>query len=199
MRWLKGCEDANWGPGLEPRNSDSKFAEVSDCRPWGHFAGGHTEFVITRNRTSPEQGWSPEHCNALFYTTVLLPSNPFSWLFFYGGFHYGNPIWARYSHFFFRFFPAGLHLNLHIDNVLTELAASGIKTGLRNHSNWLNPPEASPFNHPPVFPPLTVHSSPIWFLFSPGLPQCLLFLNLLPFRLFLRPEWLSPLKRRLLC
>lgn len=79
--------------------------------------------------------------------------------------------------------PGSLHLNLHVNNVLTQLAASGIKTALRNHSNWSNPPEASPFTHPPIFFPPTEHSSPIWFLFSPGLPQCLpLFLKPLPFR-----------------
>ena len=47
-----------------------------------HFPGGHTDSVITRSKTSPEQGWPPDHCHALCYTIFPLPSNPFSWLFF---------------------------------------------------------------------------------------------------------------------
>lgn len=82
-RLVKVAKMLTWGPGLAPRNSDSQFPEHSDWAQWRHFPEEHTQCAMRRQRASPEQGWSPEHSNTLFYSVFPFPSHLLPWLFFY--------------------------------------------------------------------------------------------------------------------
>lgn len=133
VRWLvKVTTVLTWGPGLEPRNSDSNLTDRSACHlwlpspRWAHWACGSKEQDFW---SSSGTLWGPLLCSFPLSvkptSSVALSGRLPLWVVLQAE---AQPRWC--SLFSLRFFPGSLHFNM---------VASDIKTGLRNHSNWSNP------------------------------------------------------------
>lgn len=78
------------------------------------------------------------------------------------------------THSFLMLFPGSLHLNLHINDVLTQTATSGVRVSLETRATT-----QTYLRHLTSITVPTMQHCPVWFLLSPSPLQC-------PF-LFLKP------------
>lgn len=144
-RWRQVAKMLTWGSGLEPRilipSSLSVLIVLHDAISRGAHWVCDKEQDVSWGRLVSRALQCPflHHSFTITSTLLFVPLWSLS---------LRKPVWVMSSHFFLRFLPGRLHLSLHVVRVLTELAASGVKGGLRHHSSWSNPPETSPV-HPP--------------------------------------------------